>query len=348
MNCLFYIELWLLHNHYFLYICFIVDIKEYIKELLFTSQGVIVPGFGGFVSEYEPAAFDVNENKFLPPSKKIKFNPDYSYADALLVEFIMKKEKADKKSVEYALEEFVKDTKYKLNQGKIIHFPEIGNLAQNTKGKISFSQSKDTNLLTDSFGLKSIKTNRPAPEVTHKTVKHPRPLKKIILISSSVILFIAVCLTGWYYTDGFSHFRIRSDAEKNETENAAKNLKEITEKNLDSIAKADSIKALIVHSIDDNTDKKDALFYEEPENKISKSPYSAFHIIAGSFKRIENAEKFAQQLKAKGYDPQIIKSDEHLIRISIYSYTNETEALKMLYKLRESSEIKSVWILKSM
>lgn len=324
-----------------------MDIKEYIKELLITSQGVIVPGFGGFVSEYEPAAFDVNENKFLPPSKKIKFNPDYSYPDTLLVEFIMKKEKADKKSVEQALEEFVKDTKYKLSKGKTIHFPEIGNLSQNTKGKISFSQSKDTNLLTDSFGLKSIKTNRPAPEVTQKPVQHPRSFKKIILISSSIILFIAICLAAWYYTDGFSTFKIRSVAENNEIENAERNLKERTKRKLDSLAKADSIKALIVHSIDDNTDKKDALFYKEPENKTTKSPYSAFHIIAGSFKKMENAEKFSRQLKAKGYDPQIIKSDEHLIRISIYSYTNETEALKKLYKLRESSEIKSVWILKS-
>ncbi|PLX12181.1 MAG: SPOR domain-containing protein, partial [Marinilabiliales bacterium] len=68
-----------------------MKIKNYIKELLFTNQGVVIPGLGGFVSDYEPAEFDVNENKFLPPSKKISFNTDYAYQDNLLTEFISKK-----------------------------------------------------------------------------------------------------------------------------------------------------------------------------------------------------------------------------------------------------------------
>lgn len=324
-----------------------MNIKEHIKELLFTSQGVIIPGLGGFVSEYEPAAFDVNENKFLPPSKKITFNPEYTYHDTQLLEFITKKEKAEKETAEKALADFVKDTKYKLKQGKTILFPEIGILSQK-RGKILFSQSKETNLLTDSFGLKSIKTNQPAQPVIQKRTKEPRSFKKFILIGSAAVVFIAVCLLGWCYTEGFSNFQFLTSADTGENQTDQKNLKEITEKNLDSIARADSIKALIVHSIDDNTDKKDALFYKEPEKQEPKSTYTEFHIIAGSFKRIDNAEKFSEQLRTKGYDPQILKSGENLIRISIYSYTNETEALKKLYKLRETSEIKSVWILKSM
>jgi hypothetical protein len=323
-----------------------MNIKEHIKELLFTSQGVIIPGLGGFVSEYEPAAFDVNENKFLPPSKKITFNPEYSYHDAQLVEFIAKKEKAEKESVEKALADFVKDTKYKLKQGKTILFPEIGILSQK-RGKISFAQSKESNLLTDSFGLKSIITKQPAQPVIQKPAKKPKSRKKVILIGAVAMVFIALCIFGWYYTEGFTNFHFLATTDTRENQTTEKNLKEITEKNLDSIAKADSLKALIVHSIDDNTDKKDALFYQEPEKQESKSPYSEFHIIAGSFKRMENAEKFSKQLRTKGYDPQIIKSGENLIRISIYSYTNETEALKELYKLRESSELRSVWILKS-
>ena len=323
-----------------------MNIKEHIKELLFTSQGVIIPGLGGFVSEYEPAAFDVSENKFLPPSKKITFNPEYSYRDAQLLEFITKKEKSDKESVEKALADFVKDIKYKLKQGKTVLFPEIGILSQK-RGKISFAQSKETNLLTDSFGLKSIKTREPAQQVIQKQDKQQKPLKKVILIGSAAIVLIAICILGWYFTEGFSNFQFLANSDDNEQETTAKNLREITEKNLDSIAKADSLKALIVHSIDDNTDKKDALFYKEPDKKEAQSAYSQFHIIAGSFRKIENAKKFSEQLKTMGYDPQIINSGENLIRISIYSYTSETEALKKLYKLRETSEIKSVWILKS-
>ena len=324
-----------------------VDIKDYIKELLFTNQGVIIPGLGGFVSEYEPAAFDVSENKFLPPSKKITFNPEYSYHDSLLIEFISKKEKIAKENVEKNLQEFVKDTKYKLKKGEEINFPEIGTLTQNTKGQISFSQSKESNLLTDSFGLKSVKTTQPVSDVVQKTIKPRRSFKKAIIITSAAVVLVALIISAWFFTQGFSDFSLISSTNKTEVEQVNNKIKEITEKNLDSIAQADSLKALIVNSIDDNTDKKDALFYQEPAKEKPKPQYSEFYIIAGSFKRMENAEKFSAQLKTKGYNPQIIKSEENLIRISIYSYTDETEALKQLYKLRETSEIKSVWILKS-
>lgn len=330
-----------------------MKIKEYIKELLFTNQGVIIPGLGGFVSDYEPAAFDINENKFLPPSKKITFKEEYSYQDSLLLEFISKKEKTDKEQSKNILEDFVKDTKEKLNQGEQIDFPEIGILYQSTKGEILFKQSKKTNLLSDSFGLKSI-TTKQIPVQQKPSVERPKPTalkksyKKLVIVSSTVVVFLLLIVAGWYLTNGFDNFNFQSSNTSDKDLRAAENkILEITEKNLDSIAKADSLKALIVNSIDENTDKKDALFYQEPKKEEPKSKYSEFHIIAGSFKKMENAEKFSAELKKKGYNPKIIKSGENLIRIAIFSYTNESDALKQLYKLRETSGIKSVWILKS-
>ncbi|MBU8893577.1 MAG: SPOR domain-containing protein [Bacteroidales bacterium] len=327
-----------------------MKIKDYIKELLFTNQGVVVPGLGGFVSEYEPAAFDVNENKFLPPSKKILFNPDYSYHDNLLTDFISKRENIDEENSEKLLEKFVGEIKSKLKKGEKIEFPEIGTLSQTNKGVILFEQNTESNLLSNSYGLKSVKTkqiiHQQSAIKTAKPVKQQKSYKKLILIGSSAIVFLFLIAASWYFTDRFTDFSILSF--KNTEFQAAENsLKDITEKNLDSIADADSLKALIVNSIDDNTDIKDALFYEEPVKEDPKPKYSSFHIVAGSFRKMENAEKFSSELKNKGYNPEIIKSDEDLIRIAIFSYNNETEALKKLYRLRETSEIKSVWILKS-
>lgn len=323
-----------------------MKIKIYIKELLFNNQGVVIPGLGGFVSEYEPAAFDVSKNKFLPPSKKITFNPEYSYHDTLLIDFVAKKEKISADQSKKLIDEFVKDTKYKLRKGEKVVFPEIGTIWQK-KAQIHFEQNKESNLLTDSFGLKSIKAKQPTPEAIKPAKKQKKSHKKLIIITS--ILFIAALgITSiWYFSDGFSDLDFMAISKQKEQDKADNKLKEITERKLDSIAKADSLKAIIVHSIDNNTDKKDALFYEEPTEQEIEQKYTQFHIIAGSFKKMANAEKFSTEIKNKGYNPQIIKSEENLIRIAIYSYTDETEALKQLYKLRETSEINSVWILKS-
>ncbi len=318
---------------------------------MFTNQGVIVPGLGGFVSEYEPAAFDVNENKFLPPSKKILFNPEYSYHDNLLIEFISKKEKIDTEKSESLLGDFVKEIKAKLKKGEKIDFPEIGILTQTAKGEIHFKQNTESNFLTDSFGLKSVKTkpivSQQTTAKTAKPVKQKKSYKKLILIGTSAIVFIFIIVASWYFTNGFTDFSILSFNDDTEFQAAENTIKNIPEINLDSIAKADSVNALIVQSIDENTDKKDALFYQEPEKVEAKPVYSEFHIIAGSFKRMKNAERFSTELKNKGYNPEIIQSGENLIRIAIFSYSDETEALKKLYKLRETSGIKSVWILKS-
>lgn len=336
-----------------------MKIKDYIKELLFTNQGVIIPGLGGFVSEYESAAFDVNENSFIPPSKKITFNPKYSYHDNLLTEFISEKENIDKEKSIKNLEDFVKDIKTKLIKGEKIDFPEIGSLSQNAKEEILFEQDTKSNLLSDSFGLTSVKTkpivypqNNVAKAV--KPVKQKKSYKKLILISSSAIVFLCLITLSWFLTEGYSDFSLISSNEKPNPEPSNNIIINSPEKNLDSIAQADSLKALINQSIDENTDKKDALFYTEPEKparlageETPKPKYSEFHIIAGSFKKIENAEVFSSKLRDKGYEPVIIRSGENLIRIAVFSYTDETEALTKLYSLRESSDIKSVWILKS-
>jgi hypothetical protein len=335
-----------------------LKIKDYIKELLFTNQGVIIPGLGGFVSEYEPAAFDVNENSFIPPSKRISFNTTYSYHDNLLIEFISKKENIDKQKSIKDLEDFVKDLKARLKKGENIDFPEIGSLTQNEKEEIIFKQDTKSNLLSDSFGLTSVKTKPIVPQQAKvaetKPVKQKKSFKKLIIIGASTLVFLSFVTLSWFFTEGFTDFGLISSNEETLIEPNNNILIKTLEENLDSIAKADSVKALINQSIDENTDKKDALFYTEPEKpalptgeETPKPKYSEFHIIAGSFKKLENAEVFSSKLKDKGYNPEIIRSEENLIRIAIFSFTDETEALTKLYSLRESSDIKSVWILKS-
>lgn len=336
-----------------------MKIKDYIKELLFTNQGVIIPGLGGFVSEYESAAFDVNENSFIPPSKKISFNPKYSYQDNLLTDFISEKENIDIEKSIKNLEDFVKDIKARLKKGEKIDFPEIGSLSQNVKEEILFEQDTKSNLLSDSFGLTSVKTKpivNPQNNVARvfKPVKQKKSYKKLIFIGSSAIVFLCLVTLSWFLTEGYTNLSLISSNEKTHPEPTNNIIINTPKKNLDSIAQADSIKALINQSIDENTDKKDALFYTESEKpndpageEAPKPKYSEFHIIAGSFKNIENAEIFSSKLRDKGYEPVIIRSGENLIRIAIFSYTDETEALKKLYRLRENSDIKSVWILKS-
>ncbi|NLA48282.1 MAG: hypothetical protein GX876_02335, partial [Bacteroidales bacterium] len=61
-----------------------MDITSFIRELLFSHDCVIVPGFGGFVGNYAPARIDRATSTFYPPSKQISFNRNLRNNDGLL------------------------------------------------------------------------------------------------------------------------------------------------------------------------------------------------------------------------------------------------------------------------
>jgi len=329
----------------------LVDIKKYIKQLIIDNKGVVIPGLGGFTAEYEPAAFDVSENKFLPPTNKISFNSQYTFSDDKLINLIAQKENTDKEKAELQVETFVIQVKSQLKAGKTVAFPEIGTLHQDSKGKIHFTRDKQSNLLAEAYGLKDLKT-RPIEKEPQPTVpiqKKSKSGKKVWITILSTVAILLIIALSWYFTEGFTHLGLLSSQEKISKEKEIKKQPK-TKAYLDSIAREDSLKAVINKTIDVTTNKKEALFYQEPETKTTeeKQQYTHYHIIAGSFKKMGNAEKFCNELKAKGYHPEIIESDKNLLRISIYSYPDEISALKKLYQLRETSEIKSVWILKTL
>ena len=62
-----------------------MDITAFIRELLFSHDCVIVPGFGGFVGNYSPARIDKTTDTFFPPAKQISFNRNLNHNDGLLV-----------------------------------------------------------------------------------------------------------------------------------------------------------------------------------------------------------------------------------------------------------------------
>lgn len=72
-----------------------------------------------------------------------------------------------------------------------------------------------------------------------------------------------------------------------------------------------------------------------------------YHIIAGSFSSIENAQKLRDELQAKGYkDAKILKdTDRGLYRVSAYSTLDASEARNKL-KTYQSSLNPNIWMLK--
>ena len=113
-----------------------MKIITYLKELILSSECVILPGLGGFETHYQAAKVDKQKNIFEPPSKYIRFRPDLIKDNGVLLKYLMDKEKISEVEAEKQLKDFVSDINSKLKlEGQAI-LQGIGVLKKQIGGKI--------------------------------------------------------------------------------------------------------------------------------------------------------------------------------------------------------------------
>ena len=75
----------------------------------------------------------------------------------------------------------------------------------------------------------------------------------------------------------------------------------------------------------------------------SKRSNLKYHLIAGCFSTIENANRLVSDLSRKGYPSEIVaKNEKGLFMVSYLTFTSEDAALESLQDLKEQG--KSTWI----
>src|SRR5690554_7961591 len=62
-----------------------MNLEKVISQLILKHACVIVPDFGGFISQRIPAVIDYKSKKILPPSKSVLFNKQLLSSDGLLI-----------------------------------------------------------------------------------------------------------------------------------------------------------------------------------------------------------------------------------------------------------------------
>lgn len=128
---------------------------EYIEELLYLYDCVIVPGFGGFVGVYAGAAIDEKQGRILPPRKTVVFNRHLQQNDGLLIEWIARKETIPYEKAERRVTLFREELRARLNQKQQIEFGRVGTFSMDRRLNISFSPS-DHNFLADTWGMEAL------------------------------------------------------------------------------------------------------------------------------------------------------------------------------------------------
>jgi hypothetical protein len=176
-----------------------LNLDQYISELLFEHECVIIPGFGGIVSNYRPASLNPAQHTFSPPSKRLAFNASLRTNDGLLTAHISKKLSVNYSEATAYIKTFVDDCMKSLHDGERLILHKVGVLYFDEENNLQFMPDTSFNYLKLSFGLTalhspSIKKDNPLHIVNEK-ITAKRKKKKLANWKFIEVIPVAALLT---------------------------------------------------------------------------------------------------------------------------------------------------------
>ncbi len=131
------------------------DVASSINELLFEKNSVIVPGFGGFELQQQPANIDHIKSTISPPNKVPSFNKNLTINDGVLVDYIKSQNNCTLEEAYKIVEGFVAEIEAKIEKKEIVEFPKVGRIYKDYNKSLQFLPY-DTNFNAGAFGLPTI------------------------------------------------------------------------------------------------------------------------------------------------------------------------------------------------
>jgi hypothetical protein len=124
-----------------------------IRELLFTHNYLVLPGFGGFVLKANPAHFGNSGTLLLPAAKTVSFNAQLRQNDGILAHWLQEKMGCGAKEALQHLQDFTGYCSGILTARRRLTVDRIGFFYLDFEGNTCFEPQADSNFLTESFGL---------------------------------------------------------------------------------------------------------------------------------------------------------------------------------------------------
>ncbi len=354
-----------------------MEVNQYIKDLLFTHDSVIISGLGGFEAKYQPAKINPADNTMLPPTKEIAFNAQLTQDDGLLANYLVSKENITTDEAKKKIEDFVKSCNEKLAAGEKVAFTDIGELSTDAQKNLVFTPLVAQNLLSDSFGLSPVKVSSDGQKtavgaenmvvVTDDAAKKKR-LRSILIYSLIALpLILLIVLFIWKFDwirnetvalkeSWFGDKTEVADNTKNTNNNTNSNTNNNNNTTKDKVVKKDSIIKINPDKKDKN--KKDSKADQAEKDLNSKmkvvktttknnSAKAKYYLIAGSFKTKANADKLKKVILGMGFKAEIMPTEDKMFRVTIGWYNKAEDAVKEYEKFHAANKEIDLWLLQN-
>lgn len=302
-------------------------LATYISDLLYRHECIIVPEFGGFITNEISAKVNNFTHTFYPPTKQLSFNRHLKNNDGLLANYIASVEKISFSEAVSLIKEETTTWNQSL-KNETIELSKIGSLTKNKDGVLIFEPVLSENYLTSSFGLNSFNSaaiKRAEYLEKVRSIKNTTPIIPVqkrktpvfLKYAASVAILCAIGSVTWN-TYNENQYQQQLLAEQLQQDSVNKKIQEAT------------------------------FVIENPLPTITLNvakEINNYHIIAGAFRDASNADKKVQQLITKGFDAQILGVNKWgLTQVAFESFNSRTAALQSLRAIKKQ-ESKEAWLL---
>lgn len=302
-----------------------MNLANYISDLLYRYECVIIPQFGGFVTNERSAILDKKRQTIYPPYKQITFNNHLKNNDGLLANYIAS---VDKISYDCALNyiKFEVESWIEKLRDEDLYLSGLGTFST-VQGKLQFEPQKKTNYLLSSFGLSAVgaKDLHGSVETGEVLEKEPVPVLPLQEKKAPSYLKYAAIFVLGLSAIGFGA-KLYQDYKSEQWVAEAQKQQLRVEQKIENATFVIS-KPLPALNIELESQKKN------------------FHVIAGAFRYPENADRKVNQLLDEGYDARILGVNRwNLTVVSYGSFKTREEALMELDSIQKYVE-KDSWLL---
>jgi len=306
-------------------------LENYIAELLYRYNCVVVPGFGAFLTQTQSSVLDTDTRTVYPPTKMLSFNGQLTTNDGLLVSYVSGSEKTSYEDMLEKINGIAKEWLGRLQRLEKLELAGIGELWINGDGKIQFHPFEKINYLTSSFGL----TPLPSSPVLRETLKEkaavleekaplaftPEKRKEYSLrpYLKYAAIFLLAMATG---LTGFRSYQESLNQEKLARQEAQQ---QISKKIQEATFFGNKPLELPTFTLD------------VISNKSTIEKKGMHHVIAGAFRFKANADKKIQQLGELGFAASYLGTNDFGLHMVAYSsHSDPKEALSALKHVRRA------------
>jgi len=344
-----------------------MDIPAVIKSLLYHHSCVIIPGFGGLVTEYASAEVHPVQHIFHPPHKKLAFNRNLNSNDGLLIAELSRTENISFEESALRLQQYVRQMESALKAKGIFLLPGIGKFYFDVEKNLQFKEEEHRNFLLPSYGLDQfiahpvLRRDEVIAALEH-SVTVPKRRGKTRAMTFGVVLAILVIIaqvltvstdfrTLRFQESGlFKFFNNAFTPGTTTDQNVADRKDTLISISLivsNTAGTIDSV-ALPTENISEKTTPAVTETELTPTVKYESKTVTDgnYYVIFGCFKGEENSQVLIDRLKVKGINTRIVVKDS-FYRIGIGGFQTMDEAVLQMRHYHQQG-FADVWVMKNL